>query len=136
MNIEPIDLVNHLKNQNSIMEEQIRKNNNLIEKLISQINFCQNNNNNNNISINFVATSGLKVIVQVPKDIQIKELLKTYMKKIGMENHLFDEDIIFIRNAEKIDKNDTVEISYPAYKIGNNSHITVLDQKSKIGVYY
>ena len=47
------------------------------------------------------------------------------MKKIGMENHLFDEDIIFFWNGEKLNKNDTREISHPYYKIGNNTHITV-----------
>ena len=129
MNIEPLDLINHLKNQNLIMEEQIRKNNNLIEKLMNQINFGQNNNI---ININFTATSGIKVIVQVQKDIQINKLLKTYMKKIGMENHLFDDDIIFIMNGEKINKTDTTEISHPACKIGNNLNIIVLDQKNKI----
>ena len=38
------------------------------------------------------------------------------MKKIGLENHLFDDDITFLYNAAKIDKNDTREISHPAIK--------------------
>ena len=133
MNIEPMDLINHLQNQNYIMEEQIKKNKDLIEKLMSQINPAQNNTN---IFITFTATSGVKEIVQVPKNIQINELLKTYMKKIGLENHLFDDDITFIHNAVKIDKNDTREISHPAINIGNNSYITVLDMSNKIGIHY
>ena len=133
MNIEPMDLINHLQNQNYIMEEQIKKNNNLIEKLKSQIKSAQNNNI---IIIYFTASScGLKVRVEVPKNIRINELLKTYMKKIGLENHLFDDDITFIYNAVKIDKNDTREISHPAINIGNNSFIFVLDLNHKIGNY-
>ena len=133
MNIEPMDLVGHLLNQNYIMEEQIKKNNNLIVKLKSQIKSAQNNNI---IIINFDASSGSKVRVEVPKNIRINELLKTYMKKIGLENHLFDDDITFIHNAVKIDKNDTREISHPAINIGNNSYITVLDMSNKIGFHY
>ena len=134
MNIEPMDLINHLQNQNYIMEEQIKKNNNLIEKLKSQIKSAQNNNI---IIIYFTASScGLKVRVEVPKNIRINELLKTYMKKIGLENHLFDDDIAFLYNAKKIDKNDTREISHSPYNIINNSHITVYDISNKIGIYY
>ena len=133
MNIEPIDLINHLQNQNYIMEEQIKKNNNLIEKLKSQIKSAQNNNI---VVVDFTATSGLRVRVEVPKNIRINELLKTYMKKIGLENHLFDDDIVFLYNAKKIDKNDTREISHPPYNIINNSHITVYDISNKIGIYY
>ena len=132
MNIEPMDLINHLQNQNYIMEEQIKKNKDLIEKLMSQINPAQNNTN---IFITFTTPSGTKEIVQVPKNIQINELLKTYMKKIGLENHLFDDDITFLYNAAKIDKNDTREISHPAYNIGNNSLIFVLDLNHKIDNY-
>ena len=130
MDIEPIDLINHLKNQNLIMEEQIRKNNNLIEKLMNKINFGQNNNI---INIIFTATTGLKVAVQVHKDIQINELFKTYMRKIGMEDHLFDEDIYFVRNAVKIDKNDTRRISY---SLADNSKITVYDLNNKIKIHH
>ena len=133
MNIEPMDLINHLQNQNYIMEEQIKKNKDLIEKLMSQINPAQNNTN---IFITFATNSGAKEIVQVPKNIQINELLKTYMKKIGLENHLFDDDIVFLYNAKKIDKNDTREISHSPYNIINNSHITVYDISNKIGIYY
>ena len=133
MDIEPIDLINHLKNQNLLMEEQIRKNNNLIEKLMIKINLGQNNNI---INIYFTATSGLKVAVQVHKDIQINELFKTYMRKIGMEDHLFDEDIFFVRNAVKIDKNDTRRISHPAYSLANNSEIIVIDLKYKINIHH
>ncbi len=133
MDIEPIDLINHLKNQNLIMEEQIRTNNNLIEKLMIKINLGQNNNI---INIYFTATTGLKVAVQVHKDIQINELFKTYMRKIGLEDHLFDEDIIFVRNAESIDKNDTRRISHPAYRLANNSGITVIDQNNKINIHH
>ena len=130
MNIEPMDLINHLLNQNYIMEEQIKKNNNLIEKLKSQA------QNNNIVVVNFTATSGSKVRVEVPKNTRINELLKTYMKKIGLENHLFDDDIAFLYNAKKIDKNDTREISHPPYKMFNNRYITVLDMSNKIGIYY
>ena len=35
MNIGTIDLINHLQNQNFIMEQQIQKNKDLIEKLMS-----------------------------------------------------------------------------------------------------
>ena len=132
MNIEPMDLINHLQNQNYIMEEQIKKNKDLIEKLMSQINPAQNNTI---IFITFATPSGAKEIVQVPKNIQINELLKTYMKKIGLENHLFDDDITFLYNAAKIDKNDTREISHPAINIGNNSSIFVLDLNHKIDNY-
>ena len=100
---------------------------------MSQINPAQNNTI---IFITFTTPSGTKEIVQVPKNIQINELLKTYMKKIGLENHLFDDDITFIHNAVKIDKNDTREISHPAINIGNNSYITVLDMSNKIGIHY
>ena len=132
MNVGTIDLINHLQNQNFIMEQQIQKNKDLIEKLMSQINPAQNNTN---IFITFTTNSGAKEIVQVPKNIRINELLKTYMKKIGLENHLFDDDISFLYNAKKIDKNDTREISHPAINIGNNSFIFVLDLNHKIGNY-
>ena len=57
------------------------------------------------------------------------------MKKIGKENLFLDDDITFLYNAAKIDKNDTREISHPAINIGNNSSIFVLDLNHKIDNY-
>lgn len=136
MNQNPnkMEIINHLTNQNMIMQQQIQQNNILIQKLMNEIQQSQPSQNIGEfINIKFIATSGLTTVISTRKDIQINALLRVYMIRIGLENQLFNEDITFMYNAHKIDKNDTREINHPQIGMHNNSNITVLDLNNIIG---
>ena len=87
------------------------------------------------INIKFNTTNVLRTLIHIRENISIKALLKVYMMRINKENILFDKDLIFICNAQKLDKNDASEISHPNINIGNNSGIIVFDGKYRILTY-
>ena len=148
------DLINHLTNQNKMIQEQIQmmqnqiqmkqeqifRNNIFIQNLMNQsiFNSILNRtifydiNKEKGIYIQFKTTSGLNTLIYTRDNIPIKSLLEIYMIRINMENILYDQDLIFCFNGEKLDKNDTREISHPNINIGNNSLIVVCDMKNRI----
>ena len=69
----------------------------------------------------------MSTLIYARENIPLKTLLEIYVTRINRENILFDENLIFIYNAYKLDKNDTREISHPDINIRNGSIILVND---------
>ena len=139
-NISPkkIEMIEHLKQQNNVLQNQIIMNNNMIQKLCNE----QKSENiyfnyGKLINIKFEIINGLTVILtvilNVKENIHMKNLLKEFMSRLHKESNLFDNDIIFSYNATMISKHDTRNIANLG--IGDNSVIRVIDQNNKIGTY-
>ena len=84
-------------------------------------------------NINFVASSGLKVVIIVPDYITFKELFKLYVKKIGVSDRLLGKELIFIFNALTIEPNDERKISELFTKSFQQMAITVVDSNNVLG---
>ncbi len=107
----------------------------VIEKGDKFIQFTDNlGKTNNNIMANIylIASSGLKVLLNVPEDITMKELFRLYVKKLGISPKHLGKDIIFIYNAETIDINEQKKFSQ-LVKGSTTMTITVIDQNNVIG---
>ena len=107
----------------------------VIEKGDKFIQFTDNlGKTNNNIMANIylIASSGLKVLLNVPEDITMKELFRLYVKKLGISPKHLGKDIIFIYNAETIDTNEQKKFSQ-LVKGSTTMTITVIDQNNVIG---
>ena len=133
LDLNKMEIINHLTNQNMIMQEQIQLNNILIQKLMDESQPQHSQNIGEFIHIIFKASSGLTTVISTRKDIQVNALLRVYMIRIGLENQLFDNHIIFLHNSSMLNKNDTREINHPQIDIKNNSTIVVNDVNCIIG---
>ena len=133
--IEHKEMINYLTNQNKMMQEQIQmiqskiyQNNIFIQNLMNTYSsIIYDNNKEKGISIKFNTTQGLSTLIYARENIPLKTLLEIYVTRINRENILFDNNLIFIYNAYKLDKNDTREISHPDINIRNGSIILVND---------
>ena len=176
-NPSKMDIIMHLMNQNSYMQNQIEINNQLIFRLFQdyfqmpinnnlfhnnnqnlqainnfnmQNNFNNNNNNfdrsspiiprgnflnirseNNGLNILFNASTGLKIAMDVPRNIKVSELLSRFMNKIKLDENLIDKNIFFIFNGVLLKKNDKRNISELGIK--QNSIITIVDAGNLLG---
>ncbi len=81
----------------------------------------------------FHASSGLRVIITVPKYYTIKQLLRFYAKKIGVGEGVLGKDIYFFFNAILMDINEERTIYDYFDKNKNNITITVIDRNNVIG---
>ena len=84
--------------------------------------------NNEFININFRASSGLNVLISAPKKTTIKELIKMYLKRIGLteeEKNL----LLFTFDNSSIDTNSEETIE----KFKNLNTINVTEIKNVIG---
>jgi hypothetical protein len=97
------------------------------EKVIRENNISLNDQNMVNIS--FDASTGLKVIIAAPKSITIKELIKKYIRRIGISENHIGKDIIFLFNGGKLEpfSDETIQT------FQDFSSITVFDQNNVIG---
>jgi hypothetical protein len=82
------------------------------------------------INISLHASSGLKLIMKVPRDITYKELFRFYVEKIGVSKSFLGKEIIFLFNAMTLDVNDEHVITN---KLHDNCTITVIDRNNVIG---
>ena len=73
-----------------------------VDKVL-QINDFKNVNQNSLINVHLHASSGLKVVLKAPNYITVKELLRLYVKKLGLPESFIGTKIIFIYNAITID---------------------------------
>ena len=81
-------------------------------------------------TIPFEASTGLKVVINVDgKTTTIKDLIKIYIEKIGINESLIGNGILFLMNGKKIDHNSQNLVETYA----NTAKITVLDQNYVIG---
>ena len=85
----------------------------------------------NTINVKFDASTGVKKIIRADKKTTLKELLKMYMKKIGLPDTLIGKQVVFLYCGEKIDVESDKTLE--EYHIRNMSSITVFDQGNVIG---
>ena len=91
--------------------------------------------NKDKINIAFVATTGLRVVLILNKNITFSEMIRKYMDKIGIPfKHVEENDLIFIYNGEKIDPFSEEPLSH-IYKNDVGS-LTVIDAKKIIKISY
>ena len=83
-------------------------------------------------NINFQTPTGFKVMMSVPINVKIGEILLEYLSVIGLGPEMLDNGIYFLFNGNKIKKRD---YNITAQNIGMQtlSHIIVIDTKNLIG---
>lgn len=83
------------------------------------------------ININFDTSTGVKVILNVPDRIPVKELLKRFARKINLSESYIGTKVLFLFNGRKLDHESLEDIQ----KVGirNNFNITVFDNGNVIG---
>ena len=79
----------------------------------------------NKMNIAFKASSGLKVIINVDKNVTISDMFKQYMDRIGLSYKYLGNEIQFLHDGTRVDpfSNDPV---YSKFK--NNQSILVYDE--------
>ena len=133
MNFNPQNMNFNPQNMNVNADQNEPKG--VIERGDKFIQFTDNlgkTNNNIMANIHLIASSGLKVLLSVPKDITMKELFRLYVKKLGISPKHLGKDIIFIYNAETIDINEQKKFSQ-LVKGSTTMCITVIEQNNVIG---
>ena len=139
-----------LQQNPKILEEYLKmqKNRKILNNNVPQINMptktvpSQNNNNsalfidldNNDspkVNINFQTTAGTRHKVIAPKNIQMNDLFKHYVQKIGLDESVLGKDLFFISNANRIGINETKTIDEMG--ITDNHLILVMDSKNLVG---
>ena len=83
------------------------------------------------INVFFEASTGNTVVLNLSKKTGLLDALKEYIKKIGLQENNIGSEIVFLFNGKKLDHTSTDPIE--AFKIGNQSKITVFDQGNIIG---
>ena len=82
------------------------------------------------INVTMSASTGNKVVIKASPDTTIEELLKMYMKRMGLSNDSIGKDVMFLYNGAQLDCKSQE-------KIGSKFHIaaaiTVYDLKGIIG---
>ena len=129
-----IEIINHLREQNLYMQNQIEINNRLIEKLMQNISKKDDlfpGNTGPRIDIIFTASSGLRLIIATPLNIRICDLLSAYVKKLNLSENLIDKELIFLFNGGQLKKDEQKTVSEFGFK--NHDWITVLDQGNILG---
>ena len=125
-----IEIINHLREQNLYMQNQIEINNRLIEKLMQNISKKKDDlfpgNTGPRIDIIFAASSGLNLIIATPLNIRICDLLSAYVKKLNLSENLIGKELIFLFNGGQLKKDEQKTVSEFGFK--NHSTITVLDR--------
>ena len=94
-------------NNNIIFKE---KNGNFTNKILprirNKIELDYFKNDKNKINVCFMMPYGEKIIMSNPPYISKKELLKNFIRKIGLTEEVLNQSIIFVYNGEMVDIND------------------------------
>jgi len=69
-----------------------------------------NQNNQNKINIVFQANTGLKLILQFPPNITIRDMIKLYMNKLQLSEGYIGNQVIFLLNGQQMDYNSDKKI--------------------------
>ena len=85
----------------------------------------------NLINVVFFASSGLKVIIPIPKYKTIEELINIYSQKVGVSFGVLASEVVFLYDAAKIDVYDKRRL----YEIFTSKSyvITVVDSGNVLG---
>ena len=119
---------NVMKNRNSYKREPPKE---LIPRIDRSLRADYYQNSEKKINIVMAASSGLNVTMPTPINISIKQLLRNYIKKLGLgEDVLTKKRIIFLFNATILSDEDNRPVS-AFFK--NNAYITVVDSEGVIG---
>ena len=143
-NMNNMNMMNNMNNMNNYMNNEnngkVMKNRNsykreppkeLIPRIDRSLRADYYQNSEKKINIVMAASSGLNVTMPTPINISIKQLLRNYIKKIGLgEDVLTKKGIIFLFNAHILYVYDERPIS-TIFK--NNACITVVDAQGLIG---
>ena len=81
------------------------------------------------LSIHFIATTGLKTVMEVERTKTIEDMIKEYVKKIGLSESSIGKEIIFIFCGKILDPKSKDNVGMI---LGHNSSITVFDQANMI----
>ena len=129
---------NYINNFNN--EEYIEEANkgNIPRRIFTQIKndkqILVNDNNNNNCpkrNIKFSFSNGSSVMMTVPIDIKVKDLIIAFINQIGFNTSILDKDIYFLFNGSKIDINE--EKTLEQMQIFDPSIILVIDTRGVLG---
>jgi hypothetical protein len=88
-------------------------------------------NSNNKINIAFTTQKGYKMIIVVPRDLPVKELLKMYILKVGLGPGVLKDEIIFVYNGLKVNNYEEKEVG--SFFGFSGTNIVILDTKDIIG---
>ena len=92
---------------NQMMQQQMPLQQQIMQQQMMEPMQMQLNNNRRKKTFFFQDTSGRQTNLTVDEDITIKELIDKYMNRVyGYEN----EDLVFIFNANKIDRNSQIKL--------------------------
>ena len=83
------------------------------------------------VNLNFQTSAGIKHKVIAPNNIQLKDLFKKYIQRLGLEENVLDKDIFFISNALRMNANETRTLH--EMKIFDNHLILVMDSRNLVG---
>ena len=87
--------------------------------------------NTNLININFKASNGLSVIINIPINATIGEMCRRFMERLNLPlMHLANGDVQFLFNGKRLDSNS---MDFVGSRLKNGNHITVFDQRGVIG---
>ena len=113
------------RNQNEQPPELIPRG----DKVIRDTSMNINSNNPNMLNVTFDASTGLKVMIAVPRNTTVKKLVEKYIERIGISKSHIGKDIIFLFNGGKMDPFSEDDLQ----KFPDLSIITVFDQNNVIG---
>ena len=83
------------------------------------------------LNITFQLTSGKKINIIASQNMKLKTLFREFVKKIGFDTNILQNDIYFLYRGERMNKDEQSNLK----KMGleNNSVILVMDVKGIIG---
>ena len=80
-------------------------------------------------NITFEASTGLKVVINIDSKTTVKDLIKRYINRIGINESLIGNGVLFLMNGRQMIPDSTQSIeTFP-----DMTHITVFDQNNVIG---
>ena len=80
-------------------------------------------------NVRFEASTGSSAVIKAPKNTSIKEIVKLYVKRLGLSEDVIGKDLVFLFCGEKLDTDSEEAIS----KFPDMASITVFDQNNVIG---
>ena len=100
-------------NNNIISKEKKgNSNNKILPRIRNTIDADYFKNDDNKINACFMMPYGEKIIMANPPYISKKELLKNFIRKIGLNEKVLNESIIFVYNGQMVDINDDSPFSH------------------------
>ena len=117
------------------INRQFKEENQMMKIKIDNLNYLNNNNNikgfiddypylNKKIKINLNSSSGLKLSLVVPSKMTVKNFLRLYCNKYGLDENVLGEQLFFLYNGKKLDVNSDIKVSE---QFSDNCDVIVID---------